>query len=81
MLHQFIVSKKKPESTLNINDLIEVIKYGYLKDHITAVRNAKDKKEKGELKVTTIPAVTLSGVFEELSSKGFKKHSGLMMRA
>lgn len=76
-LYSNLYEVEKPTQLLTINDLIEIVKYGYLKESITQIRNTKDKKKRSKLK-QKLPAVTLSGQFGYRSSKGFKKHSGLM---
>lgn len=73
-----MISSEHPEMMMNVNDLIEVIKFGYLEKEIRAIRNAKSKVQKDKLKKSSLPAITTSGVFEPRSSKGFKKHNGLI---
>lgn len=70
--------KTEPQDVIDINDLIEIIKYGYLKDVITKLRTHKTKKTYDNIKRTEIPAVTLSGVFTKRNSKGIIDHSGLI---
>ena len=67
-----------PAGELDINQLIEVIRYGYLEKEIAALRAASSKETYRELKKRTIPAVTLSGIFTERKGAGFEKHSGLI---
>lgn len=73
-----LLSSEKAESVINVNDLIEVIKYGYLEKEVNAIRHAGSKEKRNELKKTTLPAITTSGIFEPRSSNGFKKHNGLI---
>jgi len=82
---QFIVSyynnlfsTKAPDNELDINQLIEVIKYGYLKDVIESLRSKTDKKERKKIKQSQIPCVTLSGTFTERNKDHFVEHSGLI---
>ncbi|WP_434036320.1 HRDC domain-containing protein [Formosa sp. 4Alg 33] len=70
--------QKIPQEECDINQLIEIIKYGYLKNEITQLRNTKDKSERNKLKTTQLPCVTLSGVFKERNSKGLIEHIGLL---
>lgn len=66
-----------PNTTLDINQLIEVVKYGYLKNEVIKIRNIADKKERNKEKLK-LPAVTLSGVFKERNNNNLIKHSGLL---
>ncbi|THD66439.1 hypothetical protein E7Z59_11575 [Robertkochia marina] len=68
----------EPAGALDLNQLIEIIQHGYLKDEITELRQATDKEVRGNIKRSRIPAVTLSGIFTERNSRGLQQHSGLM---
>lgn len=76
--YENLYSSKVPEGEFDINELIEVIKYGYLKDVITKLRVTKDKEAYNKIKQAELPAVTLSGIFQERNSKGLQDHSGLI---
>ncbi|QDO95276.1 hypothetical protein FNB79_15285 [Formosa sediminum] len=70
--------QKIPQEECDINQLIEIIKYGYLKNEITQLRNTKDKSERNKLKTSKLPCVTLSGIFKERNAKGIIEHTGLL---
>jgi hypothetical protein len=67
---------KTPEQTIDVNQLIEFVKYPYLKSEIDRLRSL-DKKEYKKQKVS-LPAVTLSGVFSKRNNSCLIAHSGLM---
>jgi len=69
---------KEAKGELDINQLIEVIKYGYLKEVIEKLRNSPNKEIYNKIKRTQLPAVTLSGVFTERNNKCLQEHSGLI---
>lgn len=73
-----LYSSKEPQGEMDINELIEVIKYGYLKDVIGELRATEDKEAYNKIKASSLPAVTLSGLFSERNSKGLRDHSGLI---
>lgn len=73
-----LYTSKNSKHVLNINEIIEIIKYGYLKKVITKLRLVQEKETYNKIKVSEIPAVTLSGVFSQRNSKGLQKHSGLI---
>ena len=73
-----LYATKDSEAVININDLIEIIKFGYLKTEIAQLRSAQNKKVYDKMKVSILPAVTLSGLFSERKTEGLQKHSGLM---
>ena len=67
---------KTPEQTIDVNQLIEFIKYPYLKsqiDRLRALAKIEYTKQKRQL-----PTVTLSGVFSERKNASLETHSGLM---
>lgn len=66
------------DELIDINQLIEIIKFGYLKEEIGLLRTLSDKKEYNHLKQTQLPCVTLSGNFIHRSNKGILEHSGLI---
>ena len=55
----------KPTREIDINELIEVIKYGYLKDPITKLRTTDNKDAASKIKMSELPCVTLSGTFSQ----------------
>ena len=71
-----LFSVKKPEGEFDINKLIEVIQYGYLKAEIKKLRKSKDE-EYDDLK-KQLPAVTISGTFKERNYEGLIQHTGLI---
>lgn len=73
-----LVKPKEPDGAMDINQLIEIIKYGYLKDVIVKLRGVSDKLEYSKIKQREIPCVTLSGIFTERDSLHLKEHSGLI---
>ena len=71
-----LFSVKKPDGEFDVNKLIEVIQYGYLKGEIEKLRRTKGE-EYDDLK-KQLPAVTLSGTFKERKYEGLIQHSGLI---
>jgi len=75
---------KKPVGEWNIQQLQDAIKTGAgdgvrtFKDTIHELRKAKSKEEKKAIKDSRLPAVTISGTFDERNTKGLKEHSGLV---
>jgi hypothetical protein len=67
---------KTPEQTIDVNQLIEFVKYPYLKSEIDRLRSL-DKEEYKKQKVK-LPSVTLSGIFSERKDIHVLKHSGLI---
>jgi len=77
-LYKNLYSTDKPENEIDINQLVEIVKYDYLKKEIGILRQVESKEEYNNLKKSTLPAVTLSGIFGHRNKEGFKKHSGLI---
>lgn len=78
-LYKNLYSVDKPEFDIDINELYETIKFGYLKNEIEAIRKTNNNKERyNNLKRSTIPTVTLSGLFGYRNTAGLLKHSGLI---
>jgi hypothetical protein len=71
-----LFSVKKPEGEYDINNLIELIQYGYLKAEIEKLR--KSKYEKYDDLKKQLPAVTISGTFKERNYDGLIQHTGLI---
>lgn len=77
-LYPNLLTVDKHTANIDINQLIEVIKYGYIKDIITTLRGPVSQKEYTMIKKDSIPCVTLSGVFTHRDSTNLVSHSGLM---
>jgi hypothetical protein len=77
-LYPNLLKADKPTSNIDINQLIEIIKFGYIKDIITTLRGPIPKEEYAQIKKDSVPCVTLSGVFTHRDSKNLVNHSGLM---
>lgn len=73
-----LLSAKEPDNEFDINQLIEVIRYGYIKNEIQSLRGLNDKQEKNRLKQSKLPCVTLSGTFEKRNKHHLQEHSGLI---
>lgn len=73
-----LITADKPATNIDINQLIEIIKYGYIKDIIATLRGPVSPKEYAIIKKDSIPCVTLSGIFTHRDSKSLVNHSGLM---
>ena len=73
-----LMTVNKPIANVDINQLIEAIKYGYLKDKITTLRASSSKEEYNQIKKESIPCVTISGVFTYRAATGLVNHSGLI---
>jgi len=65
-----------PSQIIDVNQLIEFIKYPYLKSELDRLR-ALDKVEYKKQKLS-LPNVTLSGIFPERKNLSLEQHSGLM---
>jgi hypothetical protein len=77
-LYPNLLTADKPSCNIDVNQLIEIIKFGYIKDIITTLRGAITKKEYDQIKKDSIPCVTLSGTFTHRGKTHLVKHSGLM---
>lgn len=73
-----LLSAKAPDNEFDINQLIEVIRYGYLKKEIITLRSLSDKKKRNKLKQYKLPCVTLSGTFKQRNKNNLNEHSGLI---
>lgn len=60
-LYPNLLSADKPSTNIDINQLIEVIKYGYIDDIITSLRSPISKKEYDRIKKDSIPCVPYQG--------------------
>jgi hypothetical protein len=66
----------KPDGEMNVNELIECIKYGYLKDDIEHLRKLEGQDYK-DFKIK-LPGVTTSGIFDLRNDSALVAHSGLI---
>jgi hypothetical protein len=71
-----LYSSEKPDGEMNINDLLECIKFGYLKEDIEYLRSLEDDDYRDFKK--RLPGVTVSGVFERRRDDALLTHSGLI---
>ncbi|WP_170245224.1 HRDC domain-containing protein [Gelidibacter salicanalis] len=71
-------SAQEPDNEFDINQLIEVIRYGYIKNDIKTLRALECKKQRGKFKQSKLPCVTLSGTFEKRNNAHLLEHSGLI---
>ncbi len=69
---------EKPDLDIDITELYEIIKFGFLRKEIKELRKSNDKETKEDMKKSILPAVTLSGKFDERSETGLLEHSGLL---
>jgi len=76
-LYNNLFSVEYAEREVDINHLFEIIRYGYLRKEVEAVRSAFGKEEYKSLK-SGLPAFTSSRTFNYRSNKGLIKHSSLM---
>ena len=67
---------KTPEGSIDVNQLIEFVKYPYLESKIDHLRSLDQVEYKNQKK--SLPAVTLSGVFSGRKNSCLIEHSGLM---
>jgi hypothetical protein len=77
-LYPNLLTVDKPSDNIDINQLIEIIKYGYIKDIITSLREPISREECNQIKKDSIPCVTLSGTFIHRDRTSLINHSGLM---
>jgi len=77
-LYKNLRSVKEPEANIDINQLIEIIRYGYLREIIEKLRGPISEKKYDLIKRTRISCVTVSGVFGYRNDGGLVQHSGLM---
>ena len=77
-LYPNLITVDKPSANIDVNQLIEIIKYGYIRNTIELLRKSDSKEEYNSIKKEQIPCVTLSGIFNYRSGNGLVRHSGLM---
>jgi len=69
----------QPDVAIDVNQLYEIIKDGYLEKEIKTLRKVCNNEEICHKIITAhLPAVTLSGIFSERNNKGLLRHSGLI---
>lgn len=71
------VKDQNSDDTIEISDFLEGVRTGRWQDYIIPIRAEKDKEKIRKLKLK-IPAVTISGTFEERKDSSIIKHSGFM---
>ncbi len=71
---------EKSDKEISIVDVYKLISNGKLQNITKKIRAETDKKKRSKLKVSSLPAITVSGIFENGTHKisDFKEHSGLM---
>lgn len=67
-LYPNLITADKPSANIDVNQMIEIIKYGYIKDILTTLRGQIPKEEYNLIKKDSIQCVTLSGVFTHWDS-------------
>ncbi|MEN8125021.1 MAG: BT4734/BF3469 family protein [Bacteroidota bacterium] len=77
-LFKNLITKDKPDISIDINDVYRIIKSGFLKNEIESLRRTYNQQIYSELKKTSIQAVTISGLFNQREKEGLIKHSGLI---
>ena len=77
-LYPNLVTVDSPLYNIDINQLYETIKYGYIRDIIESLRKATNKVEVDLIKRYEIPCVTVSGIFDHRENKSLVHHNGLM---
>jgi hypothetical protein len=75
-LYNNLYSVKAPDGEMDVNELIEVIKYGYLSKEIIQLRKCQGEEYKNAK--MQLPAITTSGIFSNRNSENIVNHSGLM---
>ena len=80
-LYKNLMTVEKPDEDIDVNQLYEIIKYGYVRDAIEKLRELAIPDrivEYKEFKRKMIPYITVSGTFMRRNGEGLLKHSGLM---
>ncbi len=75
-LYKNLYSVKAPDGELDANEVIEIIKYGYIKKDILHLR--KQNGEAYKKSKMMLPSITTSGTFTNRNSLSIKKHNGLI---
>ena len=73
-----LFSNEKYQNDIDVNQLIELIKYGTFRKEIEELRSSGSRAEGDRIKKENLPAVTLSGSFNKRSREGLIRHSGLI---
>jgi len=68
----------KPDLDIDIDELYDIIKFGFLRKEIKILRKNSDGETREDMKKSILPVVTLSGLFEKRNESGLKQHSGLI---
>jgi len=71
-----LFSVNSPDGEMDMNQLIETVQYGYIREAIESLRNSSGEIYK--TKKLQLPAVTLSGTFTKRNAESIVKHSGLI---
>ena len=75
-LYSNLFSVKKPDGEFDMNQLIETVRFGYLRVEIESLRNSIGEDYKNNK--MHLPAVTLSGTFTARNAESIANHSGLI---
>lgn len=75
-LYNNLFSVKKTDGEFDMNQLIETVRFGYLRVEIESLRNSTGEDYKHNKMY--IPAVTLLGIFTARNAEGIANHSGLI---
>jgi hypothetical protein len=73
-----LFSNEKLQEDIDINQLIELVKYGRFRKEVEKLRSVESKSEYDKIKRESLPCVTVSGTFDKRNSEGLIKHSGLI---
>lgn len=77
-LYKNLQTVDQPRANIDINQLLEAIRFGYVQEVVETLRGTISQDEYKRIKIESLPCVTLSGIFEHRDSKGLVRHSGLM---
>lgn len=77
-LFKNLITTDKPDLCIDINDIYQIIKFGFLKNETENLRKTNDKQTYSNLKKISLQAVTVSGLFNYRNKDGLIKHSGLI---
>lgn len=71
------IKEIKSTKKIEIFEFLENIQNGYWQDHVLPIRSEKNKNKRRDLK-KSVPAVTISGIFEQRRDDKLLQHSGLI---
>lgn len=71
------VKQQESTQTIEVSEFLEMIRKGEWQDYVLPIRTEKNESRIRSMKMK-IPAVTISGVFEERKDKSIVSHSGLI---